>query len=44
MNAQIFKLNMCSKLLRNQNCQRASNIGVFSQVSVASILFQKKRV
>jgi len=44
MNAQIFILNVCSKLLRNQNCQMASNVGVFVQFFVASIPVLKKRV
>ena len=43
MNAQIFILNVYSELLRNQNCQRASNMGVFVQFSVAVIRVLKKK-
>lgn len=44
MNVHIFILTVCSKLLRNQKCQRISNMGVFVPFSVAIIRVLKKRV
>jgi hypothetical protein len=42
MNAQIFILNVCSKLLPNPNCQWVSNMGVFVPHYVAIIRVLKK--
>jgi hypothetical protein len=43
MKVQIFIPNVSSKLLRNQNCQRVSNMGVFVPFSVTIIRVLKKR-
>lgn len=43
MTAQIFLLNVCSKLLPNQNCQRVWNMSVFVPFSVAINQVLKKR-
>jgi hypothetical protein len=37
INAQIFILNVCSKLLRNQNCQRVWNRGLYVPFFMANI-------